>query len=155
MKKIIDKEIFKKAIKPLQNLVERNLNSYELLSIYYTLFDSPTDKDFKFIIGKYAEFYQYSPTKLEIRLIIDLFEHYGLTHRHLEKSFKIRIQKVLAKSRIFPTPAELIVLIKPDAVVNIYNDEDRQGALDSRTTKEIKQDENTRKFAKFFSIMND
>lgn len=150
---VINTEIFKKALLPLGDIVERKLTNHELLSIYYMFFDSPTDKDFKFILSKYAQFYQYNPTKLEIRLIIDIFQHYGLNHNDLDRAFKIRIQKVLAKSRIFPTPSELIVLIRPDAVVNIYDNVERQEALDSRTTKEIKEEEEQRKFSKFFAKM--
>ena len=155
MKNVVNKELFRKAVQPLEELAKKEFNNYELLTIYYALFDSPTDKDYRFIIAKYSRFYIYSPSELEIKLIIDIFKHYGLSHRKLDEAFKIRIQKVLAKSRIFPTPAELIVLVKPNAVINIYDNEDRQSALDSRTTQEIKEEESQHRFIKFFGVMND
>ncbi len=144
----IDKETFKNAINPLEKLLKRQLTVYELKYIYYFLFDSPTKNDFEFVILKYAkQFYFYnSITRLEIQLIIDIFEHYGLTHRDLESAFKLRIQKVLSKARDWPTPSELLVLVRPNAIINIYDSNERKNVLNKLTPEEIKEKETNQLF---------
>jgi len=136
-KKILSSKEFEKAIKPLEQIIGRKLSIMEYKTIYYSLFDSPTTKDFKFIIQKYSKFYNnYNPSDIEVDLIIDIFMRYGLTCRDLDRAFKIRIQQVLAKARDFPTPAELITLVVPDASINIYNNDERKKSEDSKKTAE-------------------
>jgi len=148
-------EDFKKAIAPLEELLNRKLSPYEFKKIYYALFNSIEDREFIFIIRDYAiNFYgKRNISKLEENLIIDLFKKYNLTHKDLDRAFKIRIQKVLAKARIFPTPAELIVLIKPEVTINIYDQNDREKALSGNTHMEINLDESFKRFKKMFSKM--
>jgi hypothetical protein len=150
---IIDIKDFKEAIVPIEKLINRKLSPYEFKKIYYTLFDSIEDREFKFVIKDYAINYygKQNVSKLEESLIIDLFKKYNLTHHDLDNAFKIRIQKVLSKARIFPTPAELIVLIKPDVTINIYDENDREKALSGNTNMEINLDESFKRFKKMFS----
>ena len=119
-------EDFRKALKPLMDLMEEDMTSEQFKTIYYTLFKSDNELDFVFIIDKYCLFYDYNIKKVEKRILINTFKKHGLTHLDLNRAFEMRISRVLSKARVFPTPGELLALVKPDAIINIYDALERE-----------------------------
>jgi len=146
-----DTDEYKEAVKPLEKLLGRNFTATEYKDVYYAVFESPSDNGYKNVIKKYAvPFYNYQVHAIEEKLLVSLFKKYGLTPKDLNRAFEIRITKVLSKTRVFPTPAELLVLVKPDAIVNIYDSQDRKKSTEVLSDEEVRANEIKNQFKRFY-----